>query len=728
MSYPIRRPAAPASDPPFFARLEALAHNLHWTWHRQTRELFRSVDPALWEASGQNPVVLLDRAGRRRLEELAHDGAFLSRLDEAWGSLQEYLGRDDTWYRSRRGPVERPCIAYFSMEFAVASCLPIYAGGLGILAGDHLKSASDLGVPLAGVGLLYQLGYFSQYLSRAGRQREAYAANDPHSMPLRLERTGDGAPLTVQVPCARRQIAVQVWKADVGRVPLYLLDANIPPNSPEDREITARLYQGDNEMRLRQELLLGPGGVRALHALGLPIAVCHLNEGHAAFAALERVRLLMSARGLSFSEAREAVRATTIFTTHTSVPAGIDHFGAPLLRAYFERYLDELGLTLPQLMALGRQDPAARSEPLNMLILALRLSGWRNAVSRLHGEVSRTMWQVVWPHLPPERVPIAAITNGVHLESWLAEDTMAALFDRYLGAGWRRAPCEPPVWDKVADIPDEELWRAHEQCRRRLVDFARRRASPGDGAEQGLVLDPNILTIGFARRFVPYKRADLLLGDMAFLRRLLAHPKHPVQLIFAGKAHPRDSAGKRLLHRIVSTSKLPELQGRLVFLEDYDVDVARYLVQGTDIWLNTPQVPREACGTSGMKAALNGVLNMSTLDGWWPEAYRPEIGWAIGSAAGEADPQTQDAADRRSLHHLLKREAIPLFYKRGSDGLPHAWIARMKASIREVGPRFSSEKMVRYYCEQAYDAAVQESRRLGLWAETPSTPGTPRRR
>lgn len=726
MNYPTRHLAAPANDATAFARLDALAHNLRWTWHGQTRQLFRSIDPHLWEASGENPVMLLDRVGRRRLEELAQDGAFLSRLDDVWGTLQTYLGRDDTWYCSTRGPAAKPCIAYFSMEFAVASCLPIYAGGLGVLAGDHLKSASDLGVPLAGVGLLYQLGYFGQYLSRGGRQREAFSANTPHLMPLRLQRNGDGTPLVVKVPCARREIAVQVWKAEVGRVPLYLLDTNILPNSPEDREVTARLYQGDNEMRLRQEILLGPGGVRALHALGLPVAVCHLNEGHAAFAALERVRLLMSEKGLSFAEAREAVSATTIFTTHTSVPAGIDHFSRGLVRLYLEKYLDELGLTLPELMALGRQNTAARSEPLNMLVLALRLSGWRNAVSRLHGEVSRKMWQVVWPHLPEERVPITAITNGVHLESWLSEDALAILFDRYLGAGWRRSPCEASAWDRAADIPDEELWRAHEQCRRRLVEFARRRiagqpaTSSGDGADQRPVLDPNILTIGFARRFAPYKRADLLLGDTALLGRLLAHPKRPVQLIFAGKAHPRDNAGKRLMHRVVSLSKLPELRGRLVFLEDYGIDVARYLVQGADIWLNTPQVPREACGTSGMKAALNGVLNMSTLDGWWPEAYRPEIGWAIGDATREADSEAQDAADRRSLYDLLKREAIPLFYRRDPDGLPHAWIARMKASIREVGPRFSAEKMVRDYCEQAYNPAVGESRRLGLWAGQPA--------
>ncbi|MFH1175813.1 MAG: alpha-glucan family phosphorylase, partial [Acidobacteriota bacterium] len=616
-------------------RLEELAYNLRWSWDHETIALFRRLDRELWETTEHNPVLMLQTVAQQRLEELAADEAFLAHLDRVWTDLADYMGGVGAWYRKAYGPAERPLVAYFSMEFGLTECLPIYSGGLGILAGDHLKSASELGVPLVGVGLLYQKGYFRQYLSPEGWQQERYPINDFYSMPVRLIRDQQGQPVVIALDLAGRRAAVQLWRAQVGRVTLVLLDTNVPENPRDFQDLTDELYGGDDEVRIKQEILLGIGGMRALDALGLRARVYHMNEGHSAFVGVERLRRLMKEEGLSLNEAGEIVLATTVFTTHTSVPAGIDVFSPELVARYLGSYLQELGANREVLLDQGRLHPGNRSEPLNMAVTALRLASFVNGVSRLHATVSRTMWRDVWPGVPADELPITHVTNGVHPGSWISED-MRSLYDRYLGPRWAEEPGDTRVWQAVHQIPAEELWRTHERRRERLVAFARRRlvaqlrrrgAGQAELAQAEEVLDPEALTIGFGRRFATYKRATLLLRDPDRLARILNQSGRPVQVIFAGKAHPRDGEGKALIRQIVQLAERPELRHRIVFIEDYDTIVARYLVQGCDVWLNTPRRPREASGTSGMKAAFNGVLNLSIKDGWWDEAYSHDAVW-----------------------------------------------------------------------------------------------------
>ena len=611
-------------------------------------------------------------------------------------------------------------MAYFSAEFGITECLSIFAGGLGILAGDHLKSASDLGVPLVGVGLLYQQGYFRQLLDQAGRQQEVYEDNDFHLLPLIPERR-DGEPLKIHLPLPTGTVHAQIWRAQVGRIPLYLLDTNIPENpAPADRDITDQLYGGDAELRLKQELMLGIGGMRALEALGLDPVVYHMNEGHSAFLALERTRRLMAAQGLSFEEARTAASAGLVFTTHTPVAAGHDAFPPDLMARYFESYRRELGLSLPDLLGLGRQDPANGAEPFAMSVLALRFATYANGVSRLHGRVSRKMWRGLWPDVPEEEVPIGHITNGVHYRTWISQE-LNQLYDRYLGPAWREEPADASVWARADEIPPEELWRTHERRRERLIAFARGRLraqleryrAPRTEADAVAgALNPRALTLGFARRFTAYKRATLLLSDPDRLARLLNHPERPMQVIFAGKAHPRDEEGKEIIHRIVTLGREERFRGRLVFLEHYDTIVARYLVQGCDVWLNTPRRPLEASGTSGMKASANAVLNLSTLDGWWAEAWdvlepvAPQGGWAIGRGEEYTDTGEQDRLEAEALYSLLEHIVVPAFYKRADDGLPHAWIDSMKAAITHLNPVYNTHRMVREYAERFYNPAT----------------------
>ncbi|MCW5852843.1 MAG: alpha-glucan family phosphorylase [Anaerolineae bacterium] len=720
--------------PPTLERLRDLALNLRWAWNHDTIELFRRLDSDLWETSGHNPMWMLGAIDQAQLEAAAADEGFLAHLDRVAREFDAYLAADNTWFHRQHGGSGGPLVAYFSAEFGLTECLSIFAGGLGILAGDHLKSASDLGVPLVGVGLLYQRGYFRQYLNEVGWQQEADVDNDFHTLPLTLLRQPDGTPLTISVDYPGRVVAAQVWRADAGRVALYLLDTNIPANSPADRHLTFQLYGGDQDTRIQQEILLGIGGYRALEALGLDPTVYHMNEGHAAFLALERVRRLMEHYGLSFAEAREAASAGLIFTTHTPVEAGHDRFPAELMDHYFTAYTRSLGLSRHDFLALGRQNPYNDYEPFCMTILALRLADHSNGVSRLHGEVSRHMWQGLWPGVPKAEIPIGHVTNGVHFQSWISQE-MNHLYDRYLGPRWREEPADQSIWLRAARIPGEELWRTHERRRDRLVAFARRRLreqlaqrgasqSEIDIAED--VLDPNALTLGFARRFAPYKRATLLLRDPARLARILNHPERPVQVIFAGKAHPRDEGGKRLCQEIVQLARRPEFRRRIVFLEDYDLAVARYLVQGADVWLNNPRRPQEASGTSGMKAAANGVLNLSTLDGWWDEAYRPEVGWAIGRREVSDDVAGQDQAEAEALYELLERDVVPAFYERGADRLPRRWISHMKASLSSLCHLFNTHRMVQEYTERFYLPAaarytclaqpgMSEARRLAGW-------------
>ncbi len=591
---------------------------------------------------------------------------------------------------------------------------------MGILAGDHLKSASDLGLPLVGVGLLYQEGYFRQYLNADGWQQELYPKNDFYNMPVQLEQAEDGTPVTVQVDYPGRKVTAQVWRAQVGRLPLFLLDTNIPANSNQDQEITSELYGGDVEMRIQQEIMLGIGGIRALETLGMRPTICHMNEGHSAFLALERIRILMEEQGLSFAEAREAASAGNVFTTHTPVPAGIDRFPPQLMEKYFSACYKTPSLSQKEFLALGRENPADNQEPFSMAILALRLAAHTNGVSRLHGQVSRRMWQGVWPAVPEDEVPITSVTNGIHIPSWISFD-LAGLYDRYLGPRWLERPDDQTIWERVDEIPDEELWRTHERRRERLVAVVRRRlreqlakrgAPPSEVERAGEVLDPKALTIGFARRFATYKRANLILRDADRLARMLNDEVRPVQIIFAGKAHPQDNPGKELIQQIFRFSRREEFRHRMVFIEDYDMTIARYLVQGADVWLNTPLRFQEASGTSGMKATANGVINVSILDGWWDEACKPDTGWAIGRGELYEDLNYQNDIESRAIYETLEKEIIPLFYDRNSNGLPHRWIALMKAAMQTICPVFNTNRMIREYAERFYLPAAQRYQHL----------------
>ena len=710
------------SLPSKLERLRNLAHNLWWTWNHEAIELFRRLEADLWEETAHNPVLMLGSIRQERLEQVAEDDGFMAHFDRVYREFERYMKKTGTWYQKAHDGSDGARIAYFSAEFGLTESLGIYAGGLGILAGDHLKSASDLGLPLIAVGLLYQQGYFRQYLNPDGWQQELYPHNDFYNLPLILERQLSGAPLVVEVEYPGRAVKAQVWRAQVGRVPLYLLDTNLEGNRPQDRDLTDQLYGGDDDTRIRQEIMLGIGGLRALDALGLRPSACHMNEGHSAFLALERIRQLMEEEHLSFAEAREAASAGHAFTTHTPVPAGIDWFHPDLVDRYFNHYYPKLGLSRHEFLGLGRMDPSDANGYFCMAILAMRLANRVNGVSQLHAHVSRRMWQKVWPQVPADEVPILGITNGIHARSWISHD-MADLYDRYLGPRWIERPAEQDVWQRVTRIPDEELWRTHERRRERLVTFARRRlrrqleqrgSQPSEIRQAEEVLDPEALTIGFARRFATYKRATLLFHDLQRLAGIVGDRDRPVQIIFAGKAHPKDNPGKQLIRQIIHHARRPEFRNRIVFIEDYDMIVARYLVQGVDVWLNTPRRPHEASGTSGMKATANGALNMSVLDGWWEEGYTPETGWAIGRGEEYADDQTeyQDRVEANAIYDLLEKEIVPLFYERGRDGLPRGWIAKMKAAMRDHAGVFNTNRMVREYTERCYLPALARGERL----------------
>ena len=697
-----------------------IANNLRWSWDHAAIELFRRLDHDLWETSAHNPVLLLGNADQRTLEKAAADDSFVAHMTGVAESLEVYLSGEGSWY-SREHSQEELLVAYFSAEFGITECLSIFAGGLGVLAGDHLKAASDLGLPLVGVGLLYQQGYFRQYLNGAGWQQEAYEDNDFHRLPIRLVPN-----LIVRVDLPQGPVAAQVWSVNVGRLKLFLLDTNIPQNSPEDRKITYQLYGGNLEMRLKQEILLGIGGYRALEAMSLEPTVYHMNEGHSAFLGLEHILHLMKTQRLSFRQARALASASLIFTTHTPVAAGHDYFPGPLVERYFSRQFEGLGLDRAEFLALGRQDPGNDSEDFCMTVLALRLASFSNGVSALHGRVSRGMWNRLWQGVPENEVPIGHVTNGVHFRSWVSYE-MNQLYDRYLGPKWREEPADIKLWRGAETIPSLELWRTHERRRERLVAFTRehlRAQLVRRGAPQGAVntadevLSPDALTIGFGRRFASYKRATLLLRDPDRLARLLNDPQRPVQIIFAGKAHPQDNLGKQLIQTIVNMAGRPEFRRKLVFLENYNMEVARYMLQGCDVWLNTPLRPLEASGTSGMKAQANGVLNLSTLDGWWDEAWQlgkssgTEIGWAIGNGETYSDSGYQDQVEAEALYELLEREIVPVFYERRVDGTPVKWVARMKTSIARLCPEFNMHRMVMQYANEYYVTADKRYRNL----------------
>ena len=709
MLRPFRTFTVVPSLPPVLSPLRDLALNLYWSWNLNVVDLFRRLDRDLWEETGHNPLLMLSELPQERLNEAAHDGGFVAQMKRVYQAFNRYMVQADTWFSSFSQSCPGVRIAYFSMEFGITESLKLYSGGLGILAGDHLKSASDLGVPLVGVGLLYQQGYFSQYLNADGWQQEQYPYNDFHNLPLSLERDQDGQPLKANVTLPGRQVVFQIWRVQVGRVPLYLLDTNLPENQVADRNISGQLYGGDLEMRIQQEIVLGIGGVRALAALRIEPTVFHMNEGHSAFLGLERTRQRMADAHLSFAEARELTAAGSVFTTHTPVPAGIDLFPPHMIDQYFGSYSGELGLSRDAFMRLGRRPTSQADDSFSMAVLALNLSYSANGVSELHGGVARKMFLDMWPGMLAEDVPIGHVTNGIHLHSWLSQG-MSSLLDRYLGPQWADRPHDKRVWAAIDRIPDEELWRTHERRRERLVAVARRRverqmtlrgATEKEIQTASEVLDPEALTIGFARRFATYKRANLLLSDPDRLSAILNDPERPVQIILAGKAHPADTPGKEFIRQIVHLARRSDLRRRIIFLEDYDISLARYMVQGVDVWLNTPRQGMEASGTSGMKAAANGAIHLSVLDGWWYEGYSQAVGWRIGSGESYADQQYGDRVEAQSLYDLLEKEIVPLFYEH-QERLPRAWIAKIKCAMKELSPYFNTHRMVSEYAERFY--------------------------
>ncbi len=699
--------------------LKKLANNLWFSWHHDIANLFTRMDAELWESSKQNPVYMLGAIDQDRLDELAEDADFLADMDRLHEDLERYLSVQPSLIPEAED-LDRFCIAYFSAEFGIAECMPIYSGGLGVLAGDYLKSASDLNLPVVGIGLFYHEGYFQQYLNADGWQQEAYPEHDVSTMPLRLMRDESGRPIMVGVSIRSEAVKIRIWRLMVGRVPLYLLDTNVAENSPEHRHITSRLYGGDQDMRLRQEIVLGIGGVRALQALGVQPTVYHMNEGHSAFSALERICMLRNDRGLSFDAAREFVVATNTFTTHTPVPAGHDVFSPDLMHTYLGEYVHSFGIAFKVFLGYGRQEPLNDQELFSMSVLALRLSAHANGVSRLHAGISRNMWHRIWPKNPVEDVPILPITNGIHIPSWISKQ-MSELFDRYLGPNWVEDPDSQKVWKQVEQIPNSKLWQTHERHRERLVAFARQRfrtqlenfgASARELYAASRVLDPEVLTIGYARRFVEYKRPTLLLRDEARLIKLLTHSEHPIQIIVAGKAHPHDGPGKELIRRFIHFANREEVRHRFIFIQGYNITVARMMLQGCDVWLNIPRRPLEACGTSGMKAVANGVLNLSTLDGWWDEGYNQSYGWAIGRGETYEDHHFQDEVESRDIYNLLEREIVPLFYDRGPDNVPHGWLEKMKAAMCHLSPIFNSHRMVQEYTDQFYISASRRYNEL----------------
>jgi len=708
--------------------MSELAYNLLWSWDHNLRALFRRLDTTLWRACGNNPVLMLGKISQEQLDRAASDPRFLAVYRRACERYDGYMqhGAEETG----------KLIAYFSMEYGLTECLPIYSGGLGLLSGDHLKASSDADLPLVGIGLLYQKGYYQQTLNPDGWQQERYPINDFYTLPVRPVLDDAGKEILVSVKLPTGSVHIKVWHIDVGRRKIYVLDTNIPQNPrPEDREITESLYGGDAHMRIRQEIVLGIGGLRALKVLKLTPTVFHMNEGHSAFLAVERIRILMQENQLSFDEALDASRRNNVFTTHTSVPAGIDLFDAGLMFDYFHEYCRDAGLNMDRLLGLGRWNPDDNQERFSMAILAIKTSAYRNAVSKLHRLVSQEMFQNLWPKLPVNEVPITSITNGAHLPTWLNGD-YAMLYDQYLQPDWRERYEDPRIWDLVKDIPDQELWEAHRRRKRRLLAFVRervanfahaRKASTAEIRRLSEVLDPEAFTIGFARRFATYKRATLLFRDVARLKKLVTNPDMPVQVVIAGKAHPKDHPGKTLIREIVQLSRDPAFSKRLIFLEDYGIEVARDMVQGVDLWLNNPRRGEEASGTSGMKASINGLLNLSVLDGWFDEAYETSGGWAIGER--ELYSEDQDETHASGVYSLLENEIVPMYYDRGQDRVPYEWVKRMKKCIMNMSPQFNCQRMVTEYMHALYEpanaefAAVRkdnfaESRRKAKWNST----------
>jgi starch phosphorylase len=701
--------------PQRIARLEELANNLWWSWHPQARQLFRALDYPLWHLGGHNPVRQLREISPDKLEAAASDPAFLSLYDSVLAAFDADLSGRDTWFATAYPEALPGPIAYFSMEFAIHNSLPIYAGGLGVLAGDTCKEASDIGLPLVGVGFMYPQGYFHQRISADGWQEEIYEQLDFDAAPISpvnpVHRSKWCGPI-VQVTLADRTLNIGVWQVSLGRVNIYLLCCDVEGNRPEDKQLCARLYTADQEQRIQQEIVLGIGGVRVLRALGIQPCVWHINEGHSAFVMLERLGEEVR-KGADFAEALQRVRRTTVFTTHTPVPAGHDVFPIPLVERYLRGYWEALGVSRETFLRLGQQDGMG-DQTFNMTVFALRLSDHRNAVSQIHGKISRRMWHGLWPEAKEDEVPISHITNGIHVPTWVARE-MSALYQKYLGEDLFKRYDDIDLRESIPSIPDEEIWGVHQVLKRKLMatmlERARHCASEREcKARQllamGALLDADVLTIGFVRRFTAYKRPALLFYDLERLKRIVNDKWHPVQIIFAGKSHPADTPSKQLLQHVYTLATNREFQGRIAFVEDYDVHIARYLVQGVDVWLNTPRRLCEASGTSGMKAAVNGVLHLSVPDGWWYEGYNGRNGWAIGDDVEAYDANDEDRADAEALYRLLEEEIVPLYYQRDRNGVPHGWVRMVKEAIGSIAPRFCTRRMLKEYIEQMYIPAA----------------------
>lgn len=705
--------------PERIAVLQELSHNLWYSWTWDLVKLFIRLDPEMWEACSQNLVEMLSRLPQETLRKAAEDEGFLASLDRVHQAFKDYL-KTTKWFRRNHPDFENNSVAYFSLEYGLDTGLPVYSGGLGVLSGDTLKSASDLGIPMIAVGLLYRYGYFRQFLSSDGWQQERYEENDWYHMPVQLVKDDNDQPLRVTVEIDGTPVRIQVWKVNVGIIPLYLLDTNTPENPTKYREITSVLYGGDKDMRIRQEIILGIGGVRALRALGIDPSIYHINEGHAWFSTLERIGYLMKDKNLSFAEASQYIWSTSVFTTHTPVPAGNERFDPVLVHRYLGGFIADLGISWKEFLGIGRVFATDEAEAFCMTVAALKYAAFANSVSKLHGRVSRDMWHNIWPEMPREEIPIKAVTNGVHPASWISHD-MKELYESYFGPRYKERPGTLEVWKQVYKIPDAELWRVHNRRRERLVFFARKRikrqllrrgGSQLDVQRADQILDPKILTIGFARRFSTYKRGNLILSDLERLHKMITDEKYPVQIVISGKAHPLDNPGKEIIKNIISCATQERFRNRIIFLEDYDINVARYLVQGCDVWLNTPRRPQEASGTSGMKAALNGAVNLSILDGWWVEGFSNETGFKIGNGEEYDNVELQDHLEAELLYSTLEREVIPLFYERNEIGLPTRWIAKMKAAIHMAGERFSAHRMLMDYTNEFYIHAFKASDRL----------------
>lgn len=700
--------------------LNRLAYNLWWTWNRNAQDLLELIDSTLWKEVERNPVVFLKRLSREALMEAVSRDEVITLHRDVISEFDSYCSPKRTWFAENYPGWRNMRVAYFSAEFGLNESVPIYSGGLGVLAGDHCKAASDLGLPLVGVGLLYRQGYFRQQINRKGEQEAVYVHNDFTDMPLKPVKNLAGNDVVISVDLPNRTCYAKIWKIEVGRIPLFLLDSDIEENSPDDRRLTYNLYGGDSEMRISQEILLGIGGVRALEALGIMPAVWHMNEGHSVFLGLERTIELMRQEGLSFAEALEVVKANTIFTTHTPVAAGNDSFSLIMVEKYFKRYLEKAGVKPHEFMRIGLRPMGGGSDLFSLTILAFHFSAQSNGVSKLHGHVSRSIWNDVWYGVPLGEIPIGHITNGVHTLTWL-DPSIGSLLDKYLESGWQNRLTEIKGWEGVYDIPDKELWEVRRVLKERLIKAVHHKLSlqaqrltshTKKGKAMEIALNPDALTIGFARRFATYKRATLIFRDMERLKRILNNKERPVQLIFAGKAHPADRPGQEFISRVYEISQMKGFTGKIVMVEDYDMHLARHLVAGVDIWLNTPRRPYEASGTSGQKAGINGTINFSVLDGWWVEGFNGKNGWAIGGENNLGDEERQDTIDSEDIYEKLEREIIPLYYRRDEHGIPSGWMGVVKESMRTTIPEFSTARMVKDYAYTMYIPALERGERL----------------